>query len=208
VSARVAKILLVVPGCVLAMVGAVNVSAGALIGWSLAGVAAGGLAAFVVPRLRQVGARGPDMSMGLLAAVAFVAAYLVLAGLLAAFGGGLTALVLALLAAAGLWAGHRRGFRVAPAAEPTSHDVLAAATLPALPVPVAELATEDLCVAWRRSYFLLLLATDERARRLVVQRRQDFLDEIERRDRRGFLRWLDSGAKAGSDPAPYLTTGG
>ncbi|MEV7099766.1 hypothetical protein AB0M80_43825 [Amycolatopsis sp. NPDC051045] len=203
-----ASILLFVPGCVLAMIGAVHASAGALIGWSLVGAGAGVLAAFAVPRLRQVGARGPDVPMGLVAATVFVAAYLVLAGLLAAFGGGPTAAVLILLAAAGLWAGHRRGFRIAPAAEPTPHDVLVAATLPALPVPVAELATEDLCVAWRRSYFLLLLATDERTRRLVVERRQDFLDEIERRDRRGFLRWLDSGAKAGSDPSPYLTTGG
>jgi hypothetical protein len=202
----VAEILLVLPGCVLAVIGAVHVSAGALIGWSLAAAGAGVLAAFAGPRLRQVGARGPDVPMGLVAAVAFVAAYLVLAGLLAAFGGALTAVVLALLAAAGVWAGRRRGFRFAPAAEPTPHEVLVAATLPPLPVPVAALATEDLCVAWRRSYFLLLLATDETARRLVVQRRQDFLDELERRDRRGFLRWLDSGAKAGSDPSPYLTT--
>ncbi|SED27949.1 hypothetical protein SAMN04489727_7217 [Amycolatopsis tolypomycina] len=74
------------------------------------------------------------------------------------------------------------------------------------PVPVAGMATEELCLAWRRSYFLLLLAADLQARRLVVERRQDFLDEIERRDRSGFLRWLADGARAGGDPAPYLTT--
>lgn len=210
---RVAATLLVVAGGVLAMIGAVTTSADALIGWSLTGVGTGVLAALGVPRLRrgrQAGMSGPDVPMGVAAAAAFVLAYLVIAGLLAAFGGGFTAAVLIVLTAAGLRMRQRarQRFRDAPAAGPNPHDVLAAVTLPASPVPVAAMATEDLCVAWRRSYFLLLLAADEPARRQVVQRRQDFLDEIERRDRRGFLRWLDSGAKAGSDPGPYLTTRG
>ena len=94
--------------------------------------------------------------------------------------------------------------------EPPVCPAPAAAELPgsAAPraLPVAGMATEELCLAWRRSYFLLLLAADLPARRLVVERRQDFLDEIERRDRSGFLRWLADGARAGGDPAPYLTT--
>jgi hypothetical protein len=213
VVARVAGMLLVVPGCVLAMIGARNTSVDALIGWSLVGAGAGVLVAVGAPRLRrgrQVGVSGPDVPTGVAAAAAFIAAYLVIAGLLAAFGGGLTVAVLILLAMAGLRAGHRDrpGFRDVPAAAPNPHDVLASATLPASSVRLADMATEDLCVAWRRSYFLLFVTTDDSAHQLVVQRRQDFLDEIERRDRRGFLRWLDSGAKAGSDPAPYLTTRG
>ncbi|WP_410606452.1 hypothetical protein [Amycolatopsis sp. lyj-109] len=208
--ARGAGIVLVVPGSFLAAVGALHPSADALIGWSLVGAGAGVLVAFGEPRWRrgrQVGVSGPNVPMGVAAAAAFVSACLVIAGLLAAFGGGFTAAVLMLLAVGGVWAGRRArpGLRDASAAVPNPHDVLAAATLPASSVPVADMATEELCVAWRRSYFVLLLATDEPARRLVVQRRQDFLDEIERRDRRGFLRWLDSGAKAGSDPGPYLT---
>jgi hypothetical protein len=150
------------------------------------------------------------MPAGVVAAAAFVAAYLVIAGLLAALGGGLTAAVLILLAVAGLRAGHRDrpGLRDAPPAAPKPYDVLTSATLPAPSVAVADMATEDLCVAWRRSYFLLFITADDSAHQVVVQRRQDFLDEIERRDPRGFLRWLDSGAKAGSDPAPYLTARG
>ncbi|WP_239154539.1 hypothetical protein [Amycolatopsis sp. FDAARGOS 1241] len=62
-------------------------------------------------------------------------------------------------------------------------------------------------LGWRRSCFQLVLATDALARRQVAQRRQEYLDEIDRRGRRGFLRRLDSGAKAGGDPGPYLTTG-
>ncbi|MDT7796755.1 MAG: hypothetical protein QOI78_188 [Actinomycetota bacterium] len=89
---------------------------------------------------------------------------------------------------------------------PAAEDVIAAVTLPPPSRPVAELSTDELCTAWRRSYFQLLVARDAPARRSTVQRRQDYLDEIERRDPRGFVRWLHSGARAGGDPAPYLTT--
>ncbi|WP_410645595.1 hypothetical protein [Amycolatopsis sp. lyj-346] len=204
---------LVVPGCVLAVIGARNTPVDALIGWILVGAGVGVLVAAGAPRLRrgrQVGVSGPDVPMGVAAAAAFVAAYLVIAGLLAAFGGDVTAAVLILLAMAGLRAGHRDrpGSRDAPAAARNPHDVQASATSPASSVPVAEMATDELCMAWRRSYYLLFVTPDDSAHQRVVQRRQDFLDEIDRRDRRGFLRWLDSGAKAGSDPAPYLTTRG
>jgi hypothetical protein len=40
----------------------------------------------------------------------------------------------------------------------------------------------------------------------LARTRERYLDEIERRDPRGFARWLSSGARAGSDPATFLTT--
>lgn len=207
--ARVAGVVLLVPVCVLAVIGAAHTSADALIGWSLVGLGAGILVAVGAPRLRrgrQIGMHGPDLPLGVAAAATFVTVCLVIAGLLAAFGGGLTTAALLLFAVSGLWAGnhHRPRARATPVANP--HDVLAAVTLPASSTLVADMGTEELCVAWRRSYYQLVLATDEPARRLVVQRRQEFLDEIERRDGRGFRRWLDSGARAGGDPGPYLTT--
>jgi hypothetical protein len=64
-----------------------------------------------------------------------------------------------------------------------------------------------LCTGWRRSYFQLLVARDTADRPRLVQRRQDYLDEIERRDPRGFRRWLAGDARAGGDPRPYRTTG-
>ena len=135
----------------------------------------------------------------------------ILACTFAAFGSlnSLSISVLVVLAVGWLWARSRDrpGHEQSRPAGPDPHDVLAVTTLPAPSVPVVDMATDELCVAWRRSYFHLLLAIDETARRKVVQRRQDYLDEIERRDPRGFLRWLDSGAGAGSDPSPYLTTG-
>ena len=196
--------VLIGPVSALAAIGALSLPGDILFGWILLGAGAGILVAFGASRLRpgRDTASGPDLPVGAAAAAAFVTACLVLAGLLATVGGALTATVLVLLVAGGVGAGYRHRAAPSTAPEPNDRSVPRAVS----PVPVADLATEDLCVAWRRSYFLLLLATDEQARRRVVQRRQDFLDEIERRDRRGFLRWLDSGARAGSDPGPYLTT--
>ncbi|WP_410625799.1 hypothetical protein [Amycolatopsis sp. cmx-8-4] len=100
----------------------------------------------------------------------------------------------------------RRRARRRPA-EPGTDDVVAAITRPPpAPRPVAELSTGDLCTAWRRSYFQLLVARDAATRRSMVERRQDYLDELERRDRRGYVRWLHSGARAGGDPGPFLDT--
>jgi hypothetical protein len=204
--ARSAGVLLLVPAGVLAVLGAVHTSADALIGWVLVAAAAAVLVALGAPRSRP-GAHGPDLLLGVATAALFVMACLAIAGLLAAFGGGFTAAVLILLVAAGLWAGnhYRPRHREKPVTRPDPHDVLAAVTLPASSVPVAGLTTEELCVAWRRSYFQVVLAPDSPARHQVAQRRQDLLDELERRDRRGFLSWLDSGARPGGDPGPYLT---
>jgi hypothetical protein len=207
--ARVAGVVLLVPVCLLAVIGAAHTPAGALVGWSLVGLGAGILVALGAPRLRRgrlAGTHGPDLPLGVAVAATFVTVCLVIAGMAAAFGGGLTTAALLLLVVSGLWAGnrYRPRARATPVADP--HDVLAAVTLPASSTPAADLGTADLCAAWRRSYYQLVLATDEPARRLVVQRRQELLDELERRDGRGFRRWLDSGARAGGDPGPYLST--
>ncbi|WP_284746339.1 hypothetical protein [Amycolatopsis sp. RTGN1] len=205
-TGRVVVVGLIGPVCVLATIGALILPWDILAGWLLLGAGAGLLVAFGAPRLPRgrLSASGPDLLAGAATATGFLLVCLVVAGLRNTVGGGLTAAVLILLVVAGLVASHRR--RATPPVTAGRH----AAPVPrsVTPLPVADMATEDLCVAWRRSYFLLHLATDEQARRLVVQRRQDFLDEIERRDRLGFVRWLDSGAKPGSDPAPYLTRGG
>lgn len=165
--ARVAGVVLLVPVCVLAVIGAAHTSADALIGWSLVGLGAGILVAVGAPRLRrgrQIGMHGPDLPLGVAAAATFVTVCLVIAGLLAAFGGGLTTAALLLFAVSGLWAGnhHRPRARATPVANP--HDVLAAVTLPASSTLVADMGTEELCVAWRRSYYQLVLATDELGR--------------------------------------------
>lgn len=67
-----------------------------------------------------------------------------------------------------------------------------------------QMSTSELCVAWRRSYWALLKEADGVARFAMVQMRQRMLDELERRDADGFGRWLETGARAGSDPGRYL----
>ena len=79
-----------------------------------------------------------------------------------------------------------------------------AAEQPPPPTPEA-LSTPELCLAWRRSYLALLDVTSSPARCKIVRLRQCLLDELERRDPDGFTRWLDTGARAGSDPGRYLS---
>lgn len=81
---------------------------------------------------------------------------------------------------------------------------------PTVSVPataVGRLPTDELCLVWRRSYCQLQRATDEPTRRRLIRARQACLDELERRDRPGFARWLDSGAHPGGDPSRYLSHG-
>lgn len=74
-----------------------------------------------------------------------------------------------------------------------------------LPPPIpANMSIRQLCLAWNRTYFVLIDLPPGRYRADVVQVRERLLDEIERRDPEGFLRWLDTGARAGSDPGRYL----
>lgn len=71
-------------------------------------------------------------------------------------------------------------------------------------VPVASLSTPELVRAWRLSFNLLFSAPTTAARSEVVARRQQYLEELERRDPSGLQRWLASGARLSSDPGRYL----
>lgn len=174
-----------------------------LAGLCLLGPAAGTLAAVITPHLRRAAPARPrtaNLRSGALAAGTFFALAFTVAGMLATLGGRLTALLVVVLAPAALVAALRRKtVRSGPGTDEV-------AALPPPARPVAELSTDELCTAWRLSYCRPLVTPDLPARRHLVQRRQDYLDEIEHRDRSGFLRWLADGARAGSAPGPYLTT--
>jgi hypothetical protein len=75
-----------------------------------------------------------------------------------------------------------------------------------LPVVPSVLSTPELCRVWQRSYLALLDAPAGPGHSQVVRIRAGLLDELERRDRAGFARWLEAGARADSDPGRYLTT--
>lgn len=68
----------------------------------------------------------------------------------------------------------------------------------------SEMTTEELVLAWRTSFNALLRAQTTAAKNAVVARRQQYLDELERRDPDGLRRWLDSGARAASDPSRFI----
>lgn len=137
---------------------------------------------------------------------------LVLAGL-AALAGGVVAVLAVGLAAAALAVvrvGSGQGARTAagipserlpdPLAQPPVD--LEVLLLP-VPPPVSAMTTQALGREWLRTTAALDGPLRPAVREAVVQRRQQALDELERRDPAGFSRWLTSGA-GGRDPADYV----
>ena len=138
-----------------------------------------------------------------------VAGGLVLAGLGVLVGAAGAVVIAVLFAAAVVWIRldcevPQDCITVQGAAAARAEDLRSAAQPPQV-VP-GELSTPELCLAWRRSYFALLNVPAGPGRCEIVRIRERLLDEIERRDRDGFTRWLETGARAGSDPGRYLTT--
>ncbi|EWM12100.1 hypothetical protein KUTG_02404 [Kutzneria sp. 744] len=190
---------------------------GLLVFWGLLGPAAGiavWKTTLVLPAVqRLVGPRRPDVWSGTAVALAFIVLCLAVAGM-ATVADALTVTILlgAVLAVSG-WFGWRlwRGTY----AERPGDDVVELTSfrpptmLRTLPTGRDhDLSTEELCLVWRCSYVQLQRAADEPARQRIIRARQECLDELERRDRAGFARWLASGARAGSNPRRYLSPGG
>lgn len=65
----------------------------------------------------------------------------------------------------------------------------------------------DLCREWRKSYVMLQQSGSVAAQLLVVQQRQRYLDELERRNASGLSGWLSSGPRAAGDPSRYIVPG-
>ncbi|MFI6826447.1 hypothetical protein ACIBG5_05060 [Kribbella sp. NPDC050241] len=66
------------------------------------------------------------------------------------------------------------------------------------------LTTAELCTRWQDSYDALRAATTAAARLRIVEARQHYLDELERRDPRGLNAWLGKNASAAGDPSRFL----
>ena len=85
---------------------------------------------------------------------------------------------------------------------------------PALPadvhrllLPVADLTTQALGDEWLHTTAALAGPLDPAARHSLVARREEALDELERRDPEGFAQWLMAGSTRGSDPAEFVRGG-
>ncbi|MGH3314603.1 MAG: hypothetical protein ACRDO0_00525 [Nocardioidaceae bacterium] len=66
---------------------------------------------------------------------------------------------------------------------------------------------QALCCAWRRSYVILERPHSPATHLMVAQRRQLYLDELERRNPTGLAEWLASGARAAGDPTRFIVGG-
>jgi hypothetical protein len=79
------------------------------------------------------------------------------------------------------------------------------------PEPLADVPEEPwllddyaLCCAWRKSYIVLERPHSPATHLLLVERRQLYLDELERRNPNGLAEWLASGARAAGDPTRFI----
>jgi hypothetical protein len=62
----------------------------------------------------------------------------------------------------------------------------------------------DLCHDWRASFTALQQSSSPSQRFRIVEARQKYLDEFERRNPEGFMAWLASGARAAANPSRYI----
>jgi hypothetical protein len=95
-------------------------------------------------------------------------------------------------------------WHAAPPAGAPRADVTGSARL--LP-PVCDLTTDALGQEWLRTTAVLAGPLEPAIRSSIVGRRQEALDELERRDQAGFARWLAAGPVPGSDPASFVRGG-
>jgi hypothetical protein len=187
-------------------VGCAVSSVGSLIGWLFLSAMAGTCMAMVAtspPAKFPEGVKSAPGKAGTLAGAGVFVVCVAVVGAVTVLGA-LSLLLFLVLAAAAAWS-----WRVSRRAkERPNGPVLVREEAAAVPevtaIRVDDLTIEALCITWRRSYVLLQRASDMSSRDKIVQLRRCVLDELECRNRQGFTKWLESGARAGSDPTRYL----
>lgn len=202
--ARALRVVLLTPAAAVAVVGGLTLAGHQLVTVGLAAAVAAVVGASIAGESRVPDARRRAVEAAWRSAVWTVGVLLGLAGL-AAIGGGWLAAVGGLTGAGvALVVLALRTRRSAPGTSPSLRlgpgDDDEAPSLP----PVAELSTEALGREWQRTAGALSAALEPTTRQHVVRRRQDTLDELERRDPEGFARWLTAGARTDSDPAEHI----
>jgi hypothetical protein len=184
----------------------------------VAGVLAGCMAAGIARESPAVTRSRSTLETAASVGAATVAVLLILAGVTALAGGAVAALIVVSVLVIWLVARMARGrgqterstadrtavprhVSIDRAARPE------AAELAGLLPPVTVLTTAELGQEWTRTTALLGSPLDAAAREALVARREEALDELERRDPAGFARWLAAGPTLASDPAGYVHGG-
>jgi hypothetical protein len=199
--ARSALALLVLVGAALAAVGGVSLGGSGLVAVALAGVVAACVGAGIVRDGEADRPRQAAVDAAWRSAATTVGVLLVLSGSAVLAGGAVTAL----LAGVGLGAVL---LRWALRSARTDRAVQGGTVVPLVGAggqPVHTLSVEALGREWLRTSAALAQARGPLARQALVDRRQEALDELERRDPAGFARWLAEAGTIDSDPAPYVS---
>lgn len=184
----------------------------------VAGVLAGCMAAGITRETPVGSRRRSTLEAAASTGAATVGVLLLIAGVTALAGGAVAFLTVGVAVAAVLVARLVRARRpAAPAVDPTGVTRHPSAVRPVRPQgvgelasllpPVAVLTTAELGHEWTRTSAVLIGPLDAAAREALVARRQEALDELERRDPAGFDRWLAAGPTLSSDPAGYVRGG-
>ena len=170
---------------------------------------AGMLAACMAAGIAREAPGGHTRSMLEAAAAAAggaVAVLLVLAGIAVLAGGGAVALaVVGCVLGVLLVRAARRRRRAVPPAPAIAPAPSPAFGRPSVELPVAVLSTPELGQEWLRTTAALAAPLHPTARHRIVARREETLDELERRDPHGFSRWLSAGSAG--DPAECVRGG-
>lgn len=202
-----------------AVVGGLALRGPEIVAVGVAGLLAGCMAAGISREMPAASRRRSTLEAAASVGATTVGVLLLVAGIAALAGGAVAFLTIGTVVVVVLivWTAHGRR----PAASSTSdrmttpsHPSLA---LPASPQahgeltrllpPVAVLTTSELGQEWLRTSEVLAGRLDAAARASLVTRREETLDELERRDPTGFARWLAAGPTLSSDPAGYVEGG-
>ncbi|WP_299955996.1 hypothetical protein [uncultured Modestobacter sp.] len=201
ILARTGLALLVLTGGALAAVGGVSLGPSGLVAVVLAAMVAGCLGAGIAREGDGPPSRQVALDAAWRTAAVTVAVLLALSGSVVVAGGAVT-LLLVVGVLGGLLA--RWALR-------SLRRSRGAAVAPVLPLHAVDgswargLSVSALGQEWVRSSAALPGTWDPAARQELVRRRQEALDELERRDPVGFARWLADGATVDSDPAEYVS---
>ena len=202
-------------GGLLALAGALALGASGLVAVGVAGGVAAALAAGVARETPGCD-RGTVRESAVRAGACAVCLLLMVSGTAAIAGGVVAAAATGLAAVAGLGYWVLRRSRVRANGQPPAAAAGAGGTVhlwapPAVrPVqspepwtgPVSSLPTSTLGHEWLRTTAALAGRLDPATRAEIVRRRQEALDELERRDPVGFANWLLAGSTG--DPAQYV----
>jgi len=157
------------------------------------------------------GGRAESLEVAWKAAAATAAVIFLVTGLVVLAGEVGAAVVVGLAAVTGgvlwlvrTWLPRRAAARRPDAAPGNGSPGPAPAPVPTWQPPVSVLPTTDLGSEWLQTTSALARPVGPGDRQDIIRRRQEMLDELERRDPDGFARWLAAGPAAGSDPATFV----